>query len=189
MCHSILSTSLAIIGCVNLSGKSTSSTKTPRPRLGPQCGCRQPIRQQLIIVSNSYGSNTDIFKQISIMTSIRFLPCTKLRNYMCDIMRELLLLSPFYRWGIIYFSRWLLWAHQLIQQNWDGYKLKCICFLLRLSNSSPMTGSRGRYQRRFSLRYWESEEQNSHVFIGLKIFTLYKTKTSPFPHCYNYSYC
>ena len=165
MCHSILSTSFAIIGCVNLSGKRTSLTKTPRPRSGPRCGCRQPIRQQLIIVSNSYGSNIDIFKQ-----------------------RELLLLSSFYR-RIIYFSRWLLWAHQLIQPNWDRYKLKCICFLLRLSNSSPMTGSRGRYQRRFSLRYWESEEQNSHVFIGLKIFTLYKTKNSPFPHCYNYSYC
>lgn len=80
MCHSILSTSFAIIGCVNLSGKRTSLTKTPRPRSGPRCGCRQPIRQQLIIVSNSYGSNIDIFKQISIMTSIRFLPCTKLRN-------------------------------------------------------------------------------------------------------------
>ena len=61
-------------------GKRTSSTKTPWPRLGPPCGCRQPIRQQLIIVSDSYGSNIDIFKQISIMTSIRFLPCTRLRN-------------------------------------------------------------------------------------------------------------
>lgn len=149
--------------------KRTSSTKTPRPRLGPWCGCRQPIRQQLIIVSNSYGSNIDIFKQISVMTSIRFLPCTKLRIYTCAITRELLLLPPFYRRGIIYFSRWLLRAHQLIQQNWDRYRLKCICFLVCLSNSSPMTGSKGRYQR-FSLHYWESEEQNSHVFIRTENF-------------------
>ena len=76
-------------------GKSTSSTKTPWPRLGPPCGCRQPIRQQLIIVSDSYGSNIDIFKQNSIMTSIRFIPCTRKRNLHVCHYEGAIIIIPF----------------------------------------------------------------------------------------------
>lgn len=86
------------------------------------------------------------------MTSSELLLCAKLRNLPARHQEgDIIIITPFYRWGVIYFSKWLQWTHQLIQQNWDRYRLNFtylymlnfLCLLSHLGNPTPLPGVKG----------------------------------------------
>lgn len=90
------------------------------------------------------------------MINTEFLICARLGNFRVRHYEQAIFITiPFLQMKNNLFLQMITVdtqdGHQLIQQNWDRYRLNCICLLPCLSNTTTMTGVTGMIARKLSV--------------------------------------